>query len=146
MASHVRLFMGHYHQRLASSRSNEPHAILTWVIRRCQVNRFNSGEASLLVASDAIGMGLNLNIKRIVFSSMHKFNGESIERIDPGHVLQIGAPRTPLNCQPALLSNALTGSKLAEQGGIIMATARVRSLRFTIATYQRSKKPSNSNS
>lgn len=31
----------------------------------------------MLVASDAIGMGLNLNIRRVVFSSMYKFDGAS---------------------------------------------------------------------
>lgn len=30
----------------------------------------------ILIASDAIGMGLNLNIKRIVFSSLEKFDGK----------------------------------------------------------------------
>ena len=30
----------------------------------------------ILVASDAIGMGLNLNIKRVIFTAMHKFDGE----------------------------------------------------------------------
>ena len=30
---------------------------------------------SVLVASDAIGMGLNLHIKRVVFSTMEKYNG-----------------------------------------------------------------------
>ncbi len=34
----------------------------------------NSGY-DVLVASDAIGMGLNLNIKRVIFSSLTKFDG-----------------------------------------------------------------------
>lgn len=34
--------------------------------------------ARVLVASDAIGMGLNLNIRRVVFSSMHKFDGKEL--------------------------------------------------------------------
>jgi ATP-dependent RNA helicase SUPV3L1/SUV3 len=29
----------------------------------------------VLVASDAVGMGLNLNIRRVVFAAMHKFDG-----------------------------------------------------------------------
>ena len=32
-------------------------------------------EIDVLVASDAIGMGLNLNISRIIFSTMQKFDG-----------------------------------------------------------------------
>lgn len=44
-------------------------------VRRSQASLFNSGKADLLIATDAIGMGLNLPIKRIVFSTVEKFNG-----------------------------------------------------------------------
>ncbi|KAF6139984.1 hypothetical protein GIB67_020375 [Kingdonia uniflora] len=45
--------------------------------RTKQATMFNddSSEFDVLVASDAIGMGLNLNISRIIFSTMRKFNG-----------------------------------------------------------------------
>lgn len=43
--------------------------------RRAQARRFASGEASIVVATDAIGMGLNLPISRAVFSSVSKFDG-----------------------------------------------------------------------
>ncbi len=43
--------------------------------RRAQARRFESGEASIVVATDAIGMGLNLPIARVVFSSVSKFDG-----------------------------------------------------------------------
>jgi ATP-dependent RNA helicase SUPV3L1/SUV3 len=39
-----------------------------------------SSDFDVLVASDAIGMGLNLNISRIIFSTMKKFDG--IEKRD----------------------------------------------------------------
>ena len=47
--------------------------------RRQQAQLFNSAGSgySVLVASDAVGMGLNLNIARIIFYALHKFNGES---------------------------------------------------------------------
>ena len=38
----------------------------------------------VLVASDAIGMGLNLNIRRVIFTSMHKYDGEHEDRVDDG--------------------------------------------------------------
>ena len=38
----------------------------------------------VLVASDAIGMGLNLNIRRVIFTSMHKYDGEHEERVNDG--------------------------------------------------------------
>lgn len=44
-------------------------------VRRAEAQRFASGEAEVLVATDAIGMGLNLPIKRVVFSSVVKFDG-----------------------------------------------------------------------
>lgn len=44
-------------------------------IRSQESAKFNNGEYDVLVALDAIGMGLNLKIKRIVFWSTTKFNG-----------------------------------------------------------------------
>lgn len=43
----------------------------------------------VLVASDAIGMGLNLNISRIIFSTMKKFDGESIRDLTVPEIKQI---------------------------------------------------------
>jgi ATP-dependent RNA helicase SUPV3L1/SUV3 len=43
--------------------------------RRAQARRFASGEAQIVVATDAIGMGLNLPISRVVFSTVSKFDG-----------------------------------------------------------------------
>lgn len=44
-------------------------------IRSKEANGFNSGQYDILVASDAVGMGLNLKIKRVVFFTTTKFNG-----------------------------------------------------------------------
>jgi ATP-dependent RNA helicase SUPV3L1/SUV3 len=44
---------------------------------------------NVLVASDAIGMGLNLNIRRIVFSEIAKFNGTETVILSPAQVKQI---------------------------------------------------------
>ena len=44
---------------------------------------------NVLVASDAIGMGLNLNIRRVVFHTMEKFDGTSFGRVHPSQVKQI---------------------------------------------------------
>lgn len=46
-------------------------------------------EMDVLVASDAIGMGLNLNISRIIFSTMKKFDGESIRDLTVPEIKQI---------------------------------------------------------
>jgi len=56
-----------------------------------QAHKFNdpSDSCSVLVASDAIGMGLNLNIKRIVFSTLLKFDGTRTVQLTSSQVKQI---------------------------------------------------------
>ena len=44
-------------------------------IRRRQMQRFTSGKTKVVVATDAIGMGLNLPVRRIVFVQTQKFDG-----------------------------------------------------------------------
>lgn len=44
-------------------------------VRRSEAARFSEGFAQILVATDAIGMGLNLPIRRVVFSTVDKFDG-----------------------------------------------------------------------
>ncbi len=46
-------------------------------IRRRQMHLFNSGETNVVVATDAIGMGLNLPVRRIVFLQAEKYDGVS---------------------------------------------------------------------
>ncbi|KAM1745952.1 hypothetical protein ACFX11_012632 [Malus domestica] len=48
-----------------------------------------SSEFDVLVASDAIGMGLNLNISRIIFSTMMKFDGFEMRELTVPEVKQI---------------------------------------------------------
>lgn len=59
--------------------------------RRQQANLFNDqdNEFDVLVASDAVGMGLNLNIRRVVFYSLSKYNGDRIVPVPPSQVKQI---------------------------------------------------------
>lgn len=56
-----------------------------------QARRFNDPDSGydILVASDAIGMGLNLNIRRIIFNSVFKFNGEDVVRLSHSEIKQI---------------------------------------------------------
>lgn len=55
-----------------------------------QAKKFNDGEYDVLVASDAIGMGLNLRIKRVIFDNHKKFDGSKLAHIEIPHVKQIG--------------------------------------------------------
>ncbi|XP_054821646.1 DExH-box ATP-dependent RNA helicase DExH18, mitochondrial isoform X1 [Prosopis cineraria] len=59
--------------------------------RRQQASLFNdqSNEYDVLVASDAVGMGLNLNIRRVVFNSLSKYNGDKIVPVPASQVKQI---------------------------------------------------------
>lgn len=58
-------------------------------VRRTEAKRFASGEADVLVATDAIGMGLNLPIRRVVFSTTYKFDGVASRLIGPTETRQI---------------------------------------------------------
>jgi ATP-dependent RNA helicase SUPV3L1/SUV3 len=58
-------------------------------VRRHESERFSSGQADILVATDAIGMGLNLPIRRVVFSAIHKFDGVASRPLSATEVRQI---------------------------------------------------------
>jgi ATP-dependent RNA helicase SUPV3L1/SUV3 len=47
-------------------------------VRRHESARFSEGRADILVATDAIGMGLNLPIRRVIFANTSKFDGTAI--------------------------------------------------------------------
>lgn len=57
--------------------------------RREQVRRFLEKETEVVVSTDAIGMGLNLPIRRIVFVETQKFDGVSKRSLEPGEIKQI---------------------------------------------------------
>ncbi|CAJ0860010.1 17952_t:CDS:2, partial [Entrophospora sp. SA101] len=59
--------------------------------RTLQAKLFNDpdSEYDVLIASDAVGMGLNLNIKRIVFETVRKFNGTDVRLVSPPQIKQI---------------------------------------------------------
>ncbi|CAL4944344.1 unnamed protein product [Urochloa decumbens] len=59
--------------------------------RTKQATMFNddTSDLNVLVASDAIGMGLNLNISRIIFSTMMKFDGFSFRELTVAEIKQI---------------------------------------------------------
>lgn len=58
-------------------------------IRSKEANGFNTGQYDILVASDAVGMGLNLKIKRIVFFATKKFNGSETIPLTASETKQI---------------------------------------------------------
>ena len=58
-------------------------------VRRREAERFAKGESDILVATDAIGMGLNLPILRVLFSTMSKFDGQGDRALNESEVHQI---------------------------------------------------------
>lgn len=57
--------------------------------RNAQVAMYEAGEVEYLVATDAIGMGLNMNIAHVGFSSLTKYDGAGFRRLMPAEVAQI---------------------------------------------------------
>lgn len=58
-------------------------------VRREEARRFREGETEILVATDAIAMGLNLPIKTLLFSKADKFDGQNQRNLSAGEVKQI---------------------------------------------------------
>ncbi len=57
--------------------------------RNAQVDLYQNGEVDYLVATDAIGMGLNLDINHVAFSSLTKFDGRRMRQLAPNELAQI---------------------------------------------------------
>ncbi|PID36840.1 MAG: disulfide oxidoreductase [Rhodobacterales bacterium] len=57
--------------------------------RNAQVEMYQSGEVGHLVATDAIGMGLNLDIEHVAFSALEKFDGRRMRPLFPHELGQI---------------------------------------------------------
>jgi ATP-dependent RNA helicase SUPV3L1/SUV3 len=59
-------------------------------VRRAEAARFRNGEAEILVATDAIGMGLNIGpLRRVVFSTLRKFDGVRERQLTAMEIKQI---------------------------------------------------------
>ena len=57
--------------------------------RNAQVAMFQAGEVDTLVATDAIGMGLNLQVNHVAFAALRKFDGREVRRLDVAELGQI---------------------------------------------------------
>lgn len=57
--------------------------------RREEVRKFASGENTIVVSTDAIGMGISLPIKRIIFRELTKFDGEESRILNGSEIRQI---------------------------------------------------------
>ena len=57
--------------------------------RNAQVDMFQSGEVDYLVATDAIGMGLNMDVNHVWFASLRKYDGRSLRPLRNVELAQI---------------------------------------------------------
>src|SRR5213592_2934082 len=57
--------------------------------RNAQVALFQSGDVDYLVATDAVGMGLNLDVDHVAFASDRKYDGYQFRRLNPSEFAQI---------------------------------------------------------
>ncbi len=57
--------------------------------RNAQVSMFQNGDVDYLVATDAVGMGLNLDVDHVAFASDRKYDGYQFRRLNPSEFAQI---------------------------------------------------------
>ena len=57
--------------------------------RNKQVELFQNGDVDYIVATDAIGMGLNLDVNHVAFAGLTKFDGQRMRRLYPAEMAQI---------------------------------------------------------
>ena len=65
------------------------YGALPYDVRHKEAERFARGETKVVVATDAIGMGMNLPIRRVVFLQQEKFDGKITRSLNASEVKQI---------------------------------------------------------
>ena len=58
--------------------------------RRNEVRKYTDGETNIVVATDAIGLGISLPIKRVVFAETEKYDGRDFRPLSTAEINQIG--------------------------------------------------------
>src|SRR5271167_2343860 len=119
--------------------------------RNAQVELYQSGQVDYLVATDAIGMGLNLDVDHIAFASHRKFDGYQFRKLSPSELAQIagragramrdGTFGTSGRCPPfepelvqALESHTFEPVKLVQWRNSDLDFSSVGALQATLAT------------
>ena len=57
--------------------------------RNAQVELYQSGDVDFLVATDAIGMGINMDLDQVYFSNLKKFDGRKLRKLNLSEIGQI---------------------------------------------------------
>ena len=91
------------------------YGALPYDVRQREIQRFLSGETKVVVATDAIGMGLNLPIRRIVFLEQSKFDGECVRPLEDEEVRQIAGRAGRFGVYPVGYYTSEFGKKSLEE-------------------------------
>ena len=82
------------------------YGALPYDVRREQARLFARGENEVVVATDAIGMGMNLPIRRVVFLEQEKYDGISVRELKAEEVKQIAGRAGRYGIYPEGLVNS----------------------------------------
>lgn len=104
--------------------------------RVAQAAKFNNGEADVLIATDAIGMGLNLKIRRIIFDDHRKFDGKQLKPIETPQVKQIAGRAGRFKVAPSSRDFKNPGSTSTENDATTPATAADYNVGYVSAFHQ----------
>lgn len=117
--------------------------------RNAQVELYQSGDVDYLVATDAIGMGLNLDVEHVAFAADRKFDGYQFRKLNPSEFAQIagragrsnrdGTFGTTGRCPPfepelvqALESHSFDGVKMLQWRNAHLDFSSVETLRASL--------------
>lgn len=81
----LKMELERHHRRVSVIYGNLPPEV-----RRKQADRFADGETEIAIATDAVGMGLNLPADYVCFYDVRKFDGRQVRELSPAEVQQIG--------------------------------------------------------
>jgi ATP-dependent RNA helicase SUPV3L1/SUV3 len=118
--------------------------------RNAQVALYQSGDVDYLVATDAIGMGLNLDVDHVAFASDRKYDGYQFRRLSPAEFAQIagragraardGTFGTTGRCPPfepdlvnALQNHAFESVKILQWRNVNLDFSTIGALQATLA-------------
>ena len=87
---------------------------LPYDVRQEEARRFRDGETDVVVATDAIGMGMNLPIERLVFLEISKFDGTDTRLLKPAEIQQIVGRAGRRGLYDKGLWNALEGKEIID--------------------------------
>jgi ATP-dependent RNA helicase SUPV3L1/SUV3 len=82
--------------------------------RNAQVAMYQAGEVDYLVATDAIGMGLNMDVSHVAFAGLSKFDGKRRRRLTPAEMAQIAGRAGRHQRDGTFGSLTLEGEAMAE--------------------------------